>query len=82
MILNRCKSRSLLHKKGERIMHTYHSHNYDDDVAECTICFGCLWILSEGSMPFSALDLNCLLPGDEIIRCPECNPIPETELIS
>ncbi len=47
---------------------------------ECNICYDCGWILNDPDhMPFSALDLDRLLPGDEIIRCFECNALPDPD---
>ncbi len=50
----------------------------EEDIIECGVCYDCKWVLNDPlNMPFSALVLDLLQPGDEIIRCWECNQVSE-----
>lgn len=47
------------------------NHSYK---GSCTICYDCGWVINdELKTPFYDLTFSNLLPGDEIIRCWECN---------
>lgn len=62
-------------------MQTYNSSCEEEEI-DCPLCFDCAWVLNDpDNMPFSALDFDRLLPGDEIIRCPDCNALPDPETI-
>ena len=48
----------------------------ESDLIECELCYDCKWVLNDSlHMPFSALVLDALIEGDEIIRC-TCNEAP------
>ena len=56
-------------------LETFSTH--EPEIVECLICYDSKWVLNDAlNMPFSALDLDLLEPGDEIIRCWECNALP------
>lgn len=42
----------------------------------CTVCFDCGWVINDDlKTPFYDLTFRNLMPGDELIRCWECNSV-------